>query len=32
LGEDDAPVQLGWSTWIRTRAFDRDADDTTLIL
>lgn len=29
LGEDEAAVQpLGWTTWIRTQEFTRDADDT----
>jgi len=29
-GEDGTP--LGWCTWIRTRPFDRDADETTFTL
>jgi type VI secretion system protein ImpH len=32
LGETESPQPLGWSTWVRTRDFDRDADDTTLRL
>lgn len=28
----DGPFPLGWSTWIRTRPFDRDADETILTL
>ncbi len=31
-GEDDLTTPLGYSTWIRTRPFSRDADETTLIL
>jgi type VI secretion system protein ImpH len=31
LGDDDARP-LGWSTWIRTRPLDRDADETVLRL
>lgn len=31
LGEG-APGQLGWSTWVRSAPFDRDADDTVLTL
>jgi type VI secretion system protein ImpH len=29
---DDSPQSLGWSTWIRSAAFTRDADETTLAL
>lgn len=33
LGEDDgSATPLGYSTWLRTRPFDRDADETTLLL
>jgi type VI secretion system protein ImpH len=33
LGDDDeSPVALGWSTWIRTMPFARDADETTFTL
>ena len=33
LGEDSGePQRLGWSTWIRTRPFERDADETVLVL
>ncbi|MBA4156454.1 MAG: type VI secretion system baseplate subunit TssG [Gemmatimonadetes bacterium] len=32
LGGDEPPQPLGWSTWIRTAAFSRDADDTLLRL
>jgi type VI secretion system protein ImpH len=31
-GDDAAPVALGWSTWIRTVPFGRDADETTFTL
>jgi type VI secretion system protein ImpH len=31
LGDDDAPP-LGWSTWLRTREMERDADDAVLPL
>jgi type VI secretion system protein ImpH len=31
-GDDDAPLALGWSTWIRTIPFGRDADETTFTL
>jgi type VI secretion system protein ImpH len=31
-GDADAEAPLGWCTWIRTRPFDRDADQTTLSL
>jgi type VI secretion system protein ImpH len=31
-GDDQAPVALGWSTWIRTMPFARDADETTFTL
>jgi len=31
-GEDDSDTLLGYSTWIRTRPFLEDADETTLIL
>jgi len=27
LGADDAPVPLGWATWLRTNPLDRDPDD-----
>jgi len=30
--ETDDATPLGWCTWIRTRTFDRDADETTLTL
>lgn len=30
--EQDQAPPLGWCTWIRTEAFDRDADETTLTL
>jgi type VI secretion system protein ImpH len=30
--DDDAPLALGWSTWIRTMPFKRDADETTFTL
>ena len=32
LEGDDEGAPLGWSTWIRTRAFSRDPDETTLTL
>lgn len=33
LGADDGePQRLGWSTWIRTRPLERDADETVLAL
>lgn len=34
LGEEDedAPTRLGWSTWIKTRAREREADETVLRL
>jgi type VI secretion system protein ImpH len=32
LGGDDAPLPLGWCTWIRTVPFGRDADETTFTL
>jgi type VI secretion system protein ImpH len=31
-GEDRDATPLGWCTWIQTRPFDRDADETTLTL
>jgi type VI secretion system protein ImpH len=31
-GDDDSPLALGWSTWIRTVPFGRDADETTFTL
>jgi type VI secretion system protein ImpH len=31
-GDDDAPLPLGWCTWIRTVPFGRDADETTFTL
>jgi type VI secretion system protein ImpH len=31
-GDDDAPLALGWSTWIRTVPFARDADETSFTL
>jgi type VI secretion system protein ImpH len=31
-GEEDIGTPLGYSTWLRTRPFSRDADETTLIL
>jgi type VI secretion system protein ImpH len=31
-GDDDVPLALGWSTWIRTMPFKRDADETTFTL
>jgi hypothetical protein len=27
LGADEAPVPLGWCTWLRTAPLDRDPDD-----
>jgi type VI secretion system protein ImpH len=30
--EDESATPLGYSSWIRTRSFSRDADETTLIL
>jgi len=30
--DDDGATPLGWSTWIRTRPFERDADETTFTL
>jgi type VI secretion system protein ImpH len=32
LGGDDAGLPLGWSTWIKTVPFGRDADETTFTL
>ncbi len=32
LDADEPPQPLGWSTWLRTAAFSRDADDTLLRL
>lgn len=32
LGVEDADTRLGWSTWIRTKARSRDADETMLRL
>jgi len=29
-GDDDSVVSLGWSTWLRTKPLDRDADETIL--
>jgi type VI secretion system protein ImpH len=31
-GDEDVPLALGWSTWIRTVPFVRDADETTFSL
>ncbi len=31
-GDDEGAVSLGWSTWIRTVPFGRDADETTFTL
>ena len=31
-GEDAEGTPLGWCSWIRTRSFERDADETTLTL
>jgi type VI secretion system protein ImpH len=31
-GDDDAPLPLGWCTWIRTVPFGHDADETTFTL
>ncbi len=32
LGSDEQPPPLGWGTWLRTRPFARDADETILTL
>lgn len=32
LGGDDAPVPLGWATWLRTKPLDRDPDDAVFTL
>ena len=32
LGRDDAPVPLGWCTWLRTGPLDRDPDDASFLL
>ncbi len=31
-GEREAAQRMGWTTWIRSRTFDRDADETTFSL
>lgn len=31
-GAADGPLPLGWATWLRTRPFDNDADETVLTL
>jgi predicted component of type VI protein secretion system len=32
LGDESTDQPLGWSTWIRSTAFKRDADETVLEL